>query len=352
VLRRFSLAAVALVALAALALPTTQYAAQAQTPAAGACKGTMRKIDIGVAVSPPNVIHTVPYVAKALGYFQKHCVDANIVQFNGGTVGTIVAAISQGHTTANLTDIAIAHGLKAKQVWQMAPRMPQAYVVGPEVKTAADLKGKRLSAAGGGVGSLNWLMGREVLRSAHLNVDDAQFVAQDTAGRLPGFVAGQVDAVVLHPEDTYLAMKQKPGSHVLVQFSDLLPNYAFNAYGVGDVLISSDPALVRDTMAALIEASREIYRDKNKVIPIMVDATQKPREAVEYAYDVETKNCNWAVNTGFNPVRTMWTEDHDIADGYIEPAKKVPFDQIVDMKIANDALAEAGGRTTIGKCKD
>jgi len=39
--------------------------------------------------------------------------------------------------------------------------MPQAYVVAPEIKTAADLKGKRLSAAGGGVGSFNWIMGRE-----------------------------------------------------------------------------------------------------------------------------------------------------------------------------------------------
>lgn len=342
---------IAVLALAALALvtvaPTPQAAAQAQT----ACK-TMHKIDVGVAVSPPNVIHTVPYVAKELGIFAKHCVDANIVQFNGGTVGTIVAAISQGKTTANLTDIAIARGIKAKQVWQMAPRMVQGYMVPADVKTATDLKGKRLSAAGGGVGSFNWLMGREVLRSAHLNPEDATFVAQDTAGRLPGFVAGQVDAVVLHPEDAYLAQKQKPGSHVLVWLRDLLPNYTFNAYGVGDVLVANDPATVTSTMAALIEASRTIYRDKNKVIPIMVKATEKPRDAVEYAYGVETSNCMWAVNTGFNPMRTEWTMQHDIDDGYVPAAKKLKFDQIVDMKMANEALKEAGGPTTIGKCKD
>ena len=40
---------------------------------------TMHKINVGVAVAPPNVVHTAPYVAKALGFFAKHCVEANII---------------------------------------------------------------------------------------------------------------------------------------------------------------------------------------------------------------------------------------------------------------------------------
>ena len=44
--------------------------------------------------------------------------------------------------------------------------MPQSYMVAADVKTAKDLKGKRLSATGGGVGGFNWRMGREVLKSA------------------------------------------------------------------------------------------------------------------------------------------------------------------------------------------
>ena len=31
--------------------------------------------------------------------------------------------------------------------------------------------------------------------------DDAQFISQGTAGRLPGFIAGQIEGVLLHPED-------------------------------------------------------------------------------------------------------------------------------------------------------
>ena len=93
----------------------------------------------------------------------------------------------------------IGRGLKVQQIWGLAPRMPQAYMVQDGITTAADLKGKRLSATGGGVGGFNWRMGREVLKSAGLDVGDAQFIPSPTAGRLPGLIANQIDGVALHP---------------------------------------------------------------------------------------------------------------------------------------------------------
>jgi NitT/TauT family transport system substrate-binding protein len=311
----------------------------------------LRKINVGVAVAPPNVVHTAPYVAKALGYFAKHCVEANIIQFDGGLAGTSVTAVGQGTAISNLPDTAIAQGLKARQVWGLAPRPPQAYVVPADVKTAADLKGRRLSAAGG-VGGFNWLLGREVLRSAGLKVEDAQFISQGTAGRLPGFVAGQIEGVALHPEDVYLVQKQKPGAHVLMMVTDLMPLFAFNHYGAAETMIAKDHDLVRDTIAAMIEANRAIYRDRDKVVPIIMEATQKPKDAVEYAIDVLTKNCILSVNEGFVRERTEWTHQKNINDGDIPPEKKLSFDQIVDFKLASEAVDAAGGHTTINNCKD
>jgi ABC-type nitrate/sulfonate/bicarbonate transport system substrate-binding protein len=195
-------------------------------------------------------------------------------------------------------------------------------------------------------------MGREVLRSANLDVADVQFISQGTAGRLPGLVAGQLDAVALHPEDMYLAMKQKPGLHALTSISDLLPLYMFNAYGGSNDFVGRDRALIRDTLAAMIEANRLIYRDKDKVLPIMVKATQKPQDAVEFAWDSLTRNCIWAVNEGFDPKRTEFTVNMDVAAGDIEAARKPGFDQVVDMSVAREAVEAAGGRVTIGNCKD
>jgi ABC-type nitrate/sulfonate/bicarbonate transport system substrate-binding protein len=312
---------------------------------------TMRKVNVGVAVAPPNVVHTAPYVAKALGLFAKHCVDANIIQFDGGAAGTSVTAVAQGTAISNLPDVAIARGLKGKQIWGLAPRLPQAYVVPAEVKTAADLKGKRLSAAGG-VGGFNWLMGREILRTANLTQDDVQFISQGTAGRLPGFLAGQIEGVALHPEDVFLVQQKKPGARILTQLSDLLPSYAFNHYGASDAMLVKDRDLVRDTIAAMIEANRAIYRDKDKVLPIIMEASQKPKDAVEYAIGVLTKGCILSVNEGFVRERTEWTHQNNINVGDLEAAKKLSFEQIADLKLASDAVDKAGGRVTIGNCKD
>ena len=333
-----------------LALTLLAGAALVSATAAHADCTTMRKINIGVSVSPPNVVHTTPYVAKELGLFAKHCIDANIIQFDGGGSPASKAAAAQGTALVSVQPVAIGHGVKVKQIWTLAPRMPQAYTVAADIKTAADLKGKRLSAAGGGVGSFNWIMGREVLKSAGLKPDDANFLSAATAARLSGLIAGQIDAVALHPEDVYLARQKKEGLHVLVQLADLMPNYVFNAYGAQIAWAEKDRPLMVDTIAAMIEANRAIYRDKDKVVPIMVKATGKPKDAVEYAWEVETKNCIWSVNEGFDPKRTQWSIDNDVANGFIKPDAKPTVERVFDEKLAADAVKAAGGRVTIGKC--
>jgi NitT/TauT family transport system substrate-binding protein len=325
------------------------YSAAAQTKAP--CK-EMRKLKFGVSVSPPNVVHTPIYVARALGIFAKHCIDAEIVEFEGGASAANLAAVAQGQALATINAVAIAQGLKAKQFWGMAPRLPQAYMVSEDIKTAADLKGKRLSATGGGVGGFNWVMGREVLKTAGLKVEDVQFISQATAGRLPGLLAGQLNGVALHPEDVYLAQKEKPGLHVLADLSKLLPKYFFNAYGAAESILAKDRAMVRDVATALIETNRAIYNQKERVIPIMVEATKKPQEAVSFSYDYLVKNCVWSVNTGFSRERTEWSIDNGIENGDIQADKKPTYEQVVDVKLGEEALKAAGGPTKIRGCGD
>jgi ABC-type nitrate/sulfonate/bicarbonate transport system substrate-binding protein len=313
---------------------------------------TMRKINVGVSVAPPNVVHTSPYVAKALGFFAKRCIDANIIQFEGGQSQTANVAAAQGTAIVSVNDVAIGRGLKVQQIWGLAPRMPQAYMVQEGITKASELKGKRLSATGGGVGSFNWRMGREVLKSAGLTVEDAQFIPSPTAGRLPGLIANQIDGVALHPEDVFLAKKQKPTLNLLVQLVDLMPMYMFNAYGASLEWIGRDRALLRDTVAAMIEANRTMYREKDKVVPIIVDATKKPKEAVEYSWGVLVKNCVWSVNTGFDPKRTQWSIDNSVANGDVPADKKPTVEQVANMKLAEEAVALAGGRIKIGNCTE
>lgn len=313
---------------------------------------TMRKINIGVSVAPPNVVHTSPYVAKELGFFEKRCVDATIIQFEGGSSPAAKAAAAQGTALVNVTPIAIGRGVKVRQIWGLAPRLPQSYMVTADIKTAKDLKGKKLSAVGGGVGGFNWLMGRQVLVSAGLTVDDVQFIAGSTAGRLPGLLSGQINGVSLHPESVFLAKQKNPELHVLVALSDLLPDYYYNAYGAQVAWIERDHDLMVDAVAAMIEANRTMYRDQAKVVPIIMKATGRPKDAVEFALKELTSHCVWSVNEGYSAKRTAWTIEHDIEAGYITADKKPTVKQVFDEEIATAAVKSLGGPVTIGKCTE
>ena len=131
-----------------------------------------------------------------------------------------------------------------------------------------------------------------------------------------------------------------------------MPNYMFNAYGASIDWIARDRALLRDTVAAMIEANRAIYRDKDKVVPIIVKATEKPKEAVEYAWDVATKNCVWSVNGGFDP------RAHAMVDRQQRRERRHRGGQEADGRAGRqlgarqEAVEAAGGPVTIGNCKD
>ena len=136
-----------------------------------------------------------------------------------------------------------------------------------------------------------------------------------------------------------------------MQLADLMPHYMFNAYGASTRWIAKDRALLRDTVAAMIEANRAIYRDKDKVVPIIVEATRSRRKRSNTRWEIETKNCIWSVNAGFSKERTQWSIDNSVANGDIEADKKPTVEQVVDEKLSPKRVEQAGGRVTIGNCK-
>jgi NitT/TauT family transport system substrate-binding protein len=102
----------------------------------------------------------------------------------------------------------------------------------------------------------------------------------------------------------------------------------------------------------MIEANRIMYREPAKAVPIIMKATGKAQDAVEFAVADLTKRCVWSVNAGFNDERTQWSIDNDVENGDIEADKKPTVEQVADVKLANEAVQKAGGPVTIGKCTE
>src|SRR5438105_7937327 len=116
--------------------PMTVAAGAAPANAGNNCPNGLRKLTIAAATTPPNVVHTPPFIARGLGIFAKRCIDAEIVQFEGGLSQTNITAVARGSVMSSINATAIGQGIKAHQLWGMAPRLPQAYVVGPDIKAA------------------------------------------------------------------------------------------------------------------------------------------------------------------------------------------------------------------------
>ena len=186
-------------------------------------------------------------------------------------VGDSAAAVAQGTAIVSVSDVAIGRGLKVQA--DLGPRAAHAAGLRGAAPTSRPSPISRASgsprpAAASAASTGAWAA--RCCKSAKLDGRRRAIHLLGTAGRLPGLVAGQIDGVALHPEDVFLAQKQKPALHLLVQLVDLMPLYMFNAYGASTEWIAKDRALLRDTVAAMIEANRTIYRDKDKVVPIMV----------------------------------------------------------------------------------
>ena len=194
-------------------------------------------------------------------------------------------------------------------------------------------------------------MGREVLKSAKLDVGDAQFIPSPTAGRLPGLIAGQIDGVALHPEDVFLAQQQKSTLHPLVQLVELMPLYMFNAYGASTEWIAKD-------RAAAARHRRRHDRGQPHDLPRQgqgrADHGGGDREAKgrgRVRLESNTKTACGRSTPGFDR-KHEWSIDNSVENGDIEAGKKPSVEQVANTKLAEEAMELAGGRVTIGNARN
>src|SRR5437773_3091991 len=99
----------------------------------------------------------VLFVAKDAGIFQKHGLDAQVVNVRSGAVGLSALAAGEtqfhGGSATGASIGAMAGGLDLVFVAGLINKLDGTFVVAPNIKTPADLKGKKIGvqSIGGGV---------------------------------------------------------------------------------------------------------------------------------------------------------------------------------------------------------
>jgi NitT/TauT family transport system substrate-binding protein len=308
---------------------------------------TKRKVVFGVPVTPPNVVHIPPYVAKEAGFFAENNIEAEFVTFEGGTQtlrGSVSGGLDITGTSSDPAIIAAARGAGTKVLGTYSHKLSQSMLVQGDIKTCKDLKGRKIGIQE--VGAFNEVMSRAVMASCGLTPKDVQYVNVSTKGRVPGLISGQIDTAILHVDQALVAKKKKADLNILVNLWETLPKWLYAVYIAPEKEIASNRQLYVDIMAALIKANRFMYKNKEKTVEIAIKYTQQPADVVGQTYDLLTEAGAWPVNNGLPRDMVEWTINKQVELGSIKAQEKPTYEKLIDVSVLQAALAKAGGRMT------
>ena len=306
---------------------------------------TKRKVVFGVPVTPPNVVHIPPYIAKEMGFFNEYNIDVEFVTFEGGTQtlrGSVAGGLDITGTSSDPAIIAAARGAGTKVLGTYSHRLSQSMLVQGDIKNCKDLKGRKIGIQE--VGAFNEVMSRAVLASCGLTPKDVDYVNVSTKGRVPGLLSNQIDTAILHVDQALVAKKKKPELNILVNLWEPLPKWLYAAYIAPEKEITANRQLYIDIMTALIKANRLIYNNKAKTVEVASKYTQQDAEVVAQTYDILANAGAWPVNDGLPKDMVEWTINKQVELGSIKAEDKPSYEKLIDLSVVQAALTKAGGR--------
>ncbi len=243
------------------------------------------KLRVGKAV--PEAFSFVPLdIGVRKGLFAKHGIEVESIAFAGD-------ARMQQAMAADSLDIAlgsgpamafIAKGAPIKAVAAMAgPPLLLAIVVRPDgPKTAADLKGKRISVST--AGSLTyWLVSETSKRQGWgpAGIDIAPM------GAMPGQIAalkrGDIDGLITDLGNA-LELEQNKVGRILVRFSDIT-DFHIHVIFATDKLIAAKSDAIRGFLAGWFETIGFMRANKAETVAIAKDVISKDEAITGRNYD-------------------------------------------------------------------
>ena len=226
--------------------------------------GMGRAEPINLGYSGTGVSGTLRRVIEKEKLWQKRSLDVRPIYFGSGSV--MSQAMIAGDVIVSDSDVPaqlspkIAGILDVRVIAVTINRLEHFLIVRNNVKTAEDLKGKRVAISR--FGSASDVTTRLALRFLKLNPERDVMILQsgNTPTRITALVAGYVDGALVSPEQVHKVLASKC-CRVLADLAELPMDYA--RFGV--VIPMSVLRAQRETMRKLLEAYIEgIYIFKTK----------------------------------------------------------------------------------------
>ena len=240
-----------------------------------------------VGVNSLTAIYWPTYVARAMGFFAKNGLDADII-LTGSPVSAVQQIVSRsidiGHPTLYVAVNALAHDADMTLIGCIVNTLPYSMMSPPEIKTAKDLKGKKIVL--GFRTDVLTLMWREWVKSQGVEPDDIdQIYDSQAANRYAAVARGHAHSAMLNAPFDLRARAE--GMHALLDFGSQSRGYAMAVAAVRPDYLKANPETVRAYLKATQEAIDWLYDTANRAeaIAILAKDTKQEADIAALTYD-------------------------------------------------------------------
>jgi NitT/TauT family transport system substrate-binding protein len=224
-----------------------------------------------VVHSALNMFETPLWVAKEKGFFLKHGVDLETIYIPSGTMG--MQALLGGETKILVADgssvlNARLRGAPVKIFLGMVNYYPNPFFSTPEIKSPADLKGKKIAVTR--IGSSSYTATVMLLKKLGLEESKDYTIMQlgSTQNRLAALTKGLIQGTTLSAPESVMA--RNAGMKVLVPASEIIKLGVTIQHQSGDVMESSlrgdFRSVIKSFTRGYLEGVREVYRSKEETM--------------------------------------------------------------------------------------
>ena len=281
--------------------------------------------------------YNVPlWVADEAGLFKKYKLAEELILISGGSIN-IQALLANEVRLANVAGSApIQAKLQGGNVTIIASSynyMPYSFVVNKDIRSAADLKGKRLAIARlGGITEVAALLAFEKLGLAPKDMTLVQ--AGPDSQRVFAVHSGAAAATIIAPPGLFAATSL--GLKVLVDLGDLGVKYPTSVMAINGSYLAQNRAAVKNFLMGYIEGLHLYTQNREFAQSVMQKYTKlSDPEVLSKSHDYFVKN------TSLVP----WTDAAAIKNGF--PADKVGsrkveefYDNSMIQELVNEGFVE------------
>ncbi len=258
-------------------------------------EGSAQMTEVNMGVVFVNARVAPLWIAEKEGYFRKNGIDIKIVNIPGGTQGAqalLSGGINVSFTDPTSTISAIAAGAQLVEVMAITTIMPYYLVGAPDVKSIADLKGKRVGSSGLGL-SASRLALLVAFGSLGLdpNRDKITLVAAGAEPeRIAGVAAGALAGTVIGPE--FRSKIDQLGLNILADLRTLKIPWEQDALETSRKYLETKRDVVERVMKALLQGNAYVLNPANRAAVVELLRARlglKTTQEAEGAYEDLTK---------------------------------------------------------------